>query len=491
MPAEAAPVAVSRRAMVLIFLAALAPRMWALNWAMPLKHGHIDESVVVFYSLRVLAEGPNPAVFFDYPAFFLYVLAALFKTLLFFARLLGQDVPSAVGALSAYTAGDGLLFLLGGARALNALLGALVSVVLLRMGAARFGVFAGVAAALLWALNPLAVRHAHYATVDMALVFLFLLAVERLCAFWDEGERQDGLWAAGFIGLAAATKYYPAALGPFLLAASLRRRRWGEAAGLSALSAGVFLAASPYTLLAFSAFRDRFAHLAPKIAGGGGVFLWPTLAQLSMHLGLCAGLAAAGGAVILFKSSSKGDNVLALILVAFLIFLGTWSAQIAHYALPLYPLFFLSTAVLLSSLFRWSRALPAGALAVLLALSVSSAGRTLSLISAPDTRLAALAWTRESLPPASRVLRFAHTPEFTPRDPFQVTVDWENKLLAGGVEAFPAQGFDYLIHGTYDAADPVPAALSARFTLLRTFGTPPPDFPHHPTIRIYKGEKRP
>ena len=82
-----------KKALLLVFVAALLPRLWALDWAMPLRRGHIDEHAVVFYSLRVVAGDPNPRVFFDYPAFFLYALAALFKGLLAGARLLGQSVP--------------------------------------------------------------------------------------------------------------------------------------------------------------------------------------------------------------------------------------------------------------------------------------------------------------------------------------------------------------------------------------------------------------
>jgi hypothetical protein len=84
---------VPRRAAVLVFLGALIPRLWALDWAFPLKKGHIDEAVVVFYSLRAAAGNLNPDGFFDYPGLFLYALAALFKGVLLAARLIGSAVP--------------------------------------------------------------------------------------------------------------------------------------------------------------------------------------------------------------------------------------------------------------------------------------------------------------------------------------------------------------------------------------------------------------
>ena len=115
-----------------------------------------------------------------------------------------------------------------------------------------------------------------------------------------------------------------------------------------------------------------------------------------------------------------------------LLFFGAWSAQLPHYALPLYPLLFLAAGRALSESGRFQRVLPVGLLALLLAVTLPGSIRFLKMISTPDTRLNALAWAREALPSGSRVLRFAHTPEFSSRDPFQVTVDWENHRLEKG-----------------------------------------------------------
>jgi hypothetical protein len=479
----------SRRALLLIFVAALLPRLWALTWAMPLKKGHIDEAVVVFYSLRVVAGDTNPRGFYDYPSFPLYSLAAAFKAALAGARLTGRPVPPDAEALRAYSESDELLFLLAVARLVNAVLGALLAVLIASWGSRRAGAFAGAAAALLWAFNPLAVRHAHYATVDMPAAFLFFLAVERTALYWEGEARRDGLWAAALTGLGAATKYFPAALLPFIVAVPLRRRRPGLALLLAAAAAGAFLAASPYALLEPAAFAGRFGHLFPKIVGGGGPFLWPTLKGLLVHAGPLACLAAVAGLPFFLRSTERGEKVWGWMFVFFLAFFGLWSAQLPHYALPLYPLLFLAAGRGLRELARWSRFLPAAGAVVLLAASAPATVLTLGRLSRPDTRLAALAWARETLPPASRVLRFAHTPEFTPRDPFQVVVDWENVRLAD--PAFSAEGFDYLIYASYNPADPVAEALAARFRLVRSFREPAPDFPHHPSVYVYAVRRSP
>src|SRR5262245_12919600 len=188
---------------ILAFLgiAAVLPRFWALDWGLPLRHAHIDESVVLFYALRVVAGDPNPQVFFDYPGLFLYVLAALFQVVLLGARLAGA-VPDAASALAAYTRG-GLDLFTPAARVLNAGLGVATVFWVYWMGRRRGGFYTGVTAGLLLAVNRLHVLHSHYATVDVAAALLSLLALDRILDFWETSEFRTGAWAAFLVGLAA------------------------------------------------------------------------------------------------------------------------------------------------------------------------------------------------------------------------------------------------------------------------------------------------
>src|SRR5687768_3188851 len=97
---------------------ALALRLWAVTWGLPLARAHIDESVVVFYAVRAMAGALDPAVFFDYPSLFLYWLAAAFRVAAWLKGL------SAEAAVRAYLDGSAGLFLVTG-RLLSAGLGAL------------------------------------------------------------------------------------------------------------------------------------------------------------------------------------------------------------------------------------------------------------------------------------------------------------------------------------------------------------------------------
>jgi hypothetical protein len=66
-------------------------------------------------------------------------------------------------------------------------------------------------------------------------------------------------------------------------------------------------------------------------------------------------------------------------------------------------------------------------------------------------------------------------------------VDWENVRLREGAAALSAEGFDYLIYGTYDpVGDPIPKALAGRFALIKTIDAPAPFFPHDPAEYVYK-----
>jgi 4-amino-4-deoxy-L-arabinose transferase-like glycosyltransferase len=451
----------------------------------------VDEAVVVFYSLRVVSGDPNPRVFFDYPGFFLYLLAAVFKVSLALLRLVGRTVPPNDQVFSTYTLGGGLSFLLLESRAVSAVLSAVLAPLLYRVGKGRWGLWAGLTAASLWAVNPLAVAQAHYATVDTTAALLTFLAVERLVRYLDGGARRDGMWASVFTGLGAATKYYPGVLAAFLAAAAFRRDpRPRRTAGLFVLTAvGVFSAASPYTVLEAGAFAGRFMHIFRAVIGGGGggtTMVGPTLAGLWQNMGVVALLASAFGAALFMKSSSDGDRLLSWVAIFLILFVGMWRVQLPHYALAAYPLLFLAAGRAVVEAGRRRRFLAPAAAVLLTLAAVPGTVRYLRRISVPDTRLRALAWAREVLPPGSRVLRFARTPEFSPRDPFAVTVDWENQRLASGPGTLDAAGFDTVWYGTYDPSeDPIPQALSARFHLLKSFDDPKPSFPHHPAVYVF------
>ena len=81
---------------------------------------------------------PRLWAFFDYPGFFLYLLAAVFKVSLALLRLVGRTVPPNDQVFSTYTLGGGLSFLLLESRAVSAVLSAVLAPLLYRVGKGRW-----------------------------------------------------------------------------------------------------------------------------------------------------------------------------------------------------------------------------------------------------------------------------------------------------------------------------------------------------------------
>jgi hypothetical protein len=260
---------------------------------------------------------------------------------------------------------------------------------------------------------------------------------------------------------------------------------------LAAAGGGFFLG-SPFTLLSLGDFFGRFAHLAPKIVGvpGRSFPYAPTVVHLWREAGPAFFVAGLGGLVLSLREGGDGRWMGILFLTLF-IFLGFWAVQSPHYSLALYPLLALFALRFVERLARGRRALAVGLTAVLVAFSIPATLRELRYLGTRDTRLAAGDWVRANVPAGSRLLRFAHTPEFTPRDPYVVKVDFKNEALQDIEREFSNpeglfQGRDCVIYSSYSREnDPVVEALESRMKLIHREAGPPPRFPHHPVVFVF------
>jgi len=224
------------------------------------------------------------------------------------------------------------------------------------------------------------------------------------------------------------------------------------------------------------------------------VLFLPTLGHLIRQGGILTLLVALYGVARPIRLLTLPRKIIAVLFIVLILFFGTWSVQSQHYTLLAYPLLFLLAGFGLQRLGIIHKALPALGAFVLLALSFPSSWRQLAVLSEPDTRLTALTWIRQQIPPGSRILRFAHTPEMTRRDPFRVKIDWENKRLNS--KQFiqetqflknPFDTFDYLIYSSYDPEkDETTARLNRFGRLIHTVEGPSSNFPHHPVVYVYK-----
>lgn len=478
-----------------VLLLGLGLRLWSLSWGFPLKFGHIDESVVLFYSVRLLT-GPGDIGFYDYPGFFLNMLAVTLRGVTGVSHFF-WDSPDLAARIVEFASSDARFFL-GIARGLSVFFALGTVGLLMALGRRRGTPWLGLGAAALLAVNPLHVLHSHYGTVDVATAFFVILALDRLTVFDKSGKGRDAVLAGAAIGFGAAMKYYPGVL-LVPLALSVLGRRFSRRGVLMAMGAGgalgAFVVGTPYTLLAFPEFVARFQHLFPKIVGipGGSPPYYSATRQFFWGVGVLSFLGALAG--LFSKKELKGDGrMIALGTLCLFSFIGLWRTQLPHYGLGLYPPLLFLALLGFSRFGRWRSWAPLLFWCVAFFLSLGQSLNQGVYLAKEDSRLTAGRWVREHLPPGQHLLRFAHTPEFHSTDPFSVKVDFVNQrvkdLRPGGPLPRELEGFDTLIYSSFEPEkDPVLLALKDHFSLAQSFQSFKPRFPHHPAVYVFQTKK--
>lgn len=246
-----------------LFLLALAPRLLGLHWGLPdATHWasyHPDESnsQLVGPVARILDGNFNPG-FFNYPSLSLYATALIYSVLALFGLSTDAPTPQYPWPLVRDVIFAGRLF--------SALCGAATAVVVWAL-ARELGLKRGaIGAAILVALAPGLVQHAHFATVDVPATF-FVSLVLWFTAHALSKKKADSkvfsksatrilLWAGLFSGLAAGTKYNAALVlaTPFLGAILISKRPWWIFPALLGLFFLGFFASTPFALLSFREF---------------------------------------------------------------------------------------------------------------------------------------------------------------------------------------------------------------------------------------------
>src|SRR5215813_3610709 len=174
---------------VVLFLFALSVRLYRVDWD---QHHffHPDERAVGF-AVERLSFSPlqlNPH-FFAYGSLPLYVIKCATSVIGIFPKLRGYDASILVG------------------RAISAFWGAGTVLLIALLGARLYGQKVGLLAGFLTAMAVLHVQNSHFATSDVPLTFLVLLALFFLIRVVEAGKWGDFLAAGVAAGLAIATKF--------------------------------------------------------------------------------------------------------------------------------------------------------------------------------------------------------------------------------------------------------------------------------------------
>ena len=334
---------------------ALLLRVWGIAWALPnasrLFSYHPDESVVVSFSLRL-----NPFLLLLDPGFYNYGSLSLLVNAAFLhageaaGLLVSGPVPGIPSAGALLTA-----------RLVTAFLGAGTCLFLYGAGLRLYSASAGLAAALLYAVAPLAVQHGHFATVDVPATFWLsgaLYFAARHLKADENGRTRDLFWAGLWSGLAAAAKYNA---GLVLLAGAaawwLRGSRAPRSLGrLVAAAVLGFVVGCPGVLLNPNGLLAGLAYEAQHVRGGHGLVFVDTLPAPVYHvlvnlrwgLGWPLLLVTAFALASAYYCRRRADLLLLAFAVPYFVLIGFAQVKFARYTLPLLPPLLLLVGSMLS-----------------------------------------------------------------------------------------------------------------------------------------------
>ena len=399
-------------------LGAVVLRAIGLAYGLPAVYN--PDEVAIFTRAMGLGQTHFNPHNFLYPTLYFYALFA-WEGLWFLVGRVAGVFDSLAAFERAFFVDPTSLYLT--ARLLTLVCGVVTVVAIYRLGSRLFDRTAGVAAALLLAAAPLAVRDAHYVKHDVPVTLLIVLVHLVVAAdLTDTTGRRRPVLMGVLAGLAMSTHYYAVFVVPTLVIAALAPARIGEPWGsrwtrLARTAAGAicaFALTSPFLLVEpATVWRDLVGNRAivmDRVTGTAGAF-----GSLGFYAGwlrsdaagmVTAGLAAVGFLVAL----ARGWRVAAVSVVfpvLFLLFIAnTYPAS--RYLNPVVPFLTLLAGGCIAWIARDPRrggaVVAALLLLVALAESTRASVRTDLFIRQTDTRTQALQWIEQHVPDGASVL---------------------------------------------------------------------------------------
>jgi 4-amino-4-deoxy-L-arabinose transferase-like glycosyltransferase/tetratricopeptide (TPR) repeat protein len=289
-------------------------------------------------------------------------------------------------------------------------------------------------AALICALNPLHIQHAHFIEVDTPLTFFCMLSILFIFRILTNPTTKNYLLTGIFIGLAAATKYTGAFLLPVLIfshamrSTSLREaiESFRDSRIYKSLSASivVFLLFNPYILLDFQQFKKDFSFEQFHVSYGH-LGIDPSQSSLMFYLGemvnstygIILSVIVAGAIISYLINHKKIHALLLLFPVLYFIIISTWEMRADRYILPIIPILCIIGAEGIVGIHdriqSYSRNKFAAGSArqgkIILALvicgcliqPVLSTAKFLASFTVPDTRTVTKKWIQQNIPAGS------------------------------------------------------------------------------------------
>ncbi len=395
-------------------MGAFVLRVWGVSHGLPYAFNADENAHFVPHAIGLFGHGWNPDYFVNPPAY-TYVLHVVFAV--WFGGRAGISDAIALHPSEVFVV----------ARITAAVLGTVAVWILYLAGGRLFDRRVGLLAAGLLAVSFLPVFYSHLALNDVPTLAPIALALWGTGGVLRYGRARDYAVAGLGLGLAAATKYTGGiVLLPLLAAAGAQFMAPGGhrpavrgllVAAIAAIVA--FVAANPYAILDFDAFRaglhhqtsaadDALGKLGLTKDNGVGYYVW----TFTWGLGWVPLLAAIGGAVALLRDERRLTLVLAPAPILFVVFMGSQVRFFGRWLLPVFPLMCLlaAYAVLeLADLVGRRRPMLRPTVLVLAVVALCGQGLVSSLhiglvLSRDDTRNLARSWMTAHVPAGAKIV---------------------------------------------------------------------------------------
>lgn len=351
--------------LVLTVLLGLMLRTAGLTWSLPdTRHPiatyHPDE--LINLSAATAADIPHLQLdikFYNYGTFYFYLVS--------FAHTVGRGwgliptTPHGYDVFSKEAAPEQAALYLTG-RIVTDLLGTATIAVIYFLGRRLYGRKAGLLAALLYAVTPIAVQHSHFLTVDVPATFFVSLALLWAARLLTRQTWADYVLAGFFVGLAAATKYN---CGLVLIAPLLAHRcnknpktcdthRAAHLFVLLTAAVFAFLIACPGPIINFDAFWNgtypgsgvRYELFEHSRSGHGDLFtntglgwIYHLVVSLRYGMGSPLLLLSLAGIAYAVKKRRPEDGILLAFILLYYGLAGFSAVRFARYMIPLFPAF--------------------------------------------------------------------------------------------------------------------------------------------------------
>ncbi len=401
-------------AVTALLIGALLLRIWGVRHGMPYAFNADENAHFVPRAIGLFGHGWNPNYFVNPPAY-TYILHVVFAVWFGGSR----------GVSHAIATNPGDVFIV--ARVTAAVLGTVGLWLLYLAGSRLFDRRIGLLAAGLMAVSFLPVFYSHLALNDVPTLAPIGLALLGTAGVLREGRMRDYVLAGIGLGLAASTKYTGGiVLLPLLGAAAAQFMAPGghRPATRGIIVAGVvsmiaFVAANPYALLDFSAFRDGLNHqttaaddalgkLGLTQDNGYAYYLW----TFTWGMGWVPLFAAVGGALALLKDERRLVGVLAPAPIVFVLFMGSQTRFFGRWLIPVFPLLALLAAYGIIELAEYlGRRRPALRPTLLTVGTIALCGQGLVyslhaglVLSRADTRNQTRDWMVEHIPAGTKIV---------------------------------------------------------------------------------------